>query len=144
MSNIIDLSTLNRKGARREEKAKKKLARRIRTKPEFIQVCATTIGQCLQLIQWSLSKTVDTDHLKFLGDVCNYQLRCFARAYGWTVEPIESVPVRFEMSITTLPDEGKVATDFSIEGELGGPVSAILSAVNPELELTAIDEDPGA
>jgi hypothetical protein len=139
MGNIIDLSDLSRKERRAKERSGKKEARRLRTKGEFVQVAATTIGQFLQLLQWAAIRAQDKDHFQFIGDCCNYQLQCFARAYGWPVHDEESLPIRFELALTYVKEEEKIYYDFSVLGELAEPVCTILSAVNPEMQ--QVDEE---
>jgi hypothetical protein len=140
LTNIIDLSTLDRQTRRKQEREEKKARRQAFKRGELIQVASTTIGMFLQIMQAHIRHTVDVDHLKFIGDACNYQLQCFSRAYGWSVKDKASTPVQFNMSVTVDPESKRVITDFEIGGELGNDVMHVLGTMNPELQAVPLDE----
>jgi hypothetical protein len=139
---IIDLGhEATEKRKRRERHEANRAKKRNRTKAEFIQVATTTIGMHIQYMQWVVNTNLDVEHLQFIGDGCNYQLQCFARAYGWDVEDENKLPVSINVSMETDKEQGMVLMDYVIGGLLGPEVNAELTKHNPDLQPLPEDDD---
>lgn len=131
MSGIIDLNEL-RKGKREVRQAREEREKRSRS--EFIQVATTTITMALKIINHMMSLKPDEEFFEYLVNACNYQLTCFARAYGLLID--KKIPASLEVQMQVVDDEKKVAIDFWVNGDLGDKVMQQISlhnADNPNL-----------
>lgn len=138
---IIDLSELRRQD-RATRKVRKQAAEALKAtirsnekcREEFLANSHVTISMFLQILAHAVVHREPDDEwiLPFITNGMNYQLACFARAYGYDIDD-EHPPIFVKISVKKNLQTGAHGLNYMIEGEFAEEVMRRINASNPEL-----------